>query len=375
MKKVKWSCILFALSLLTGCSSDASIPSKQEEQEAMYDLSVYESSVPTAFSFVSNGTAAAAISMDGSVDYTGQIFDLDFGETVDAVPALKFSDYTDVDLLGLDADGGYWVCGDANDECFLLHTDAQGELLLRVNLNEQGDIYAVRSFASDQQYIYLTVECAKESPLGVRGLYDALYVYTLEGEFVTSKYFEEIKEATIGYLDVEEDWMEDMEGLSAYPEELFGSQVKDRYQFVTLSDRQVGLIIERRSPIGTESYYIICTLEPGTLEVTPQFSYEVDVLATEAYNFPISGAGTDYDLLMWEPDGIFGVDLTQKDYQLIQPWDTLGGDVEISIDNLYQSAVGFSDGRLLFEFGNGYTHQYFFAVLTPQTAMDQNFGG
>jgi hypothetical protein len=67
-----------------------------------------------------------------------------------------------------------------------------------------------------------------------------------------------------------------------------------------------------------------------------------------------------------EPDGIFGVDLTQKDYQLIQAWDTLGGDAEISIDNLYQSAVGFSDGRLLFEFGNGYTHQYFFAVLTPK---------
>jgi hypothetical protein len=61
MKKVKWSCILFALLLLTGCTSDVSTASRQEEPEAMYDLSIYESSVPTAFAFVSNGTPWAVM--------------------------------------------------------------------------------------------------------------------------------------------------------------------------------------------------------------------------------------------------------------------------------------------------------------------------
>lgn len=371
--------IILCLAVLSGCGSKqnaapASTASDPQEQCA-YTAAFYETEQSADVTMLSNGSTIAAMAELDDKNYAGTLFQLSMDSTAVRMEEIaSFPDYTEPVLLGVDSDGSFWICGEQNDACFLLHTDSVGTILMDLNLNAQGDIYAVRSFACDANYLYLTVECARESTLGIRDAYDALFVYTKAGEFVTSKYFEELKSETLGFLDVEEDWMDDLEAEEELPGELFAGQIKDRYQFISLANQEVGMLIERRAPIGTETYHILCTVTPGTLEVTPKFGYEVEVSETLVMNFPISGAGTNYDLLVWESRGIFGVDMDAQEYVLLQSWSALSTDEEpISMNNLNQSAVGLSDGRLVFERYNGYTGKYSFAVLTPtanNTAAD-----
>ena len=363
--------ILVCLVLLSGCgakqgsalSSDASAV----QRERTYSPAFFETELSADVTMVSNGSEIAAMAEPDDKNYAGKLFRISADSNTFSMEEITdFPDYAEPALWGMDSDGSLWLSGVQNDACFLLHTDSTGNIQIQLNLNEQGDIYAVRSFACDTEYVYLTVECARESTLGIRDAYDALFVYKKSGEFVTSKYFEEIKAETLGFLDVEEDWMDDLDTDDSLPGELFAGQIKDNYRFVTLSNQEVAMLIERRAPIGTETYHILCTVAPGTLNVTPKFGYEVEVSETLVMNFPIAGAKTDYDLLVWESRGIYGVNMDAQEYVQVESWTALSTDDEpMSMDNLNQSAVGLSDGRLIFERYNGYTGKYSFAILTP----------
>ena len=363
--------ILLCLVLLSGCGAkqagSLSSAVSDVQPERAYTPAFYETEWSADVAMVSNGSEIFAMAEPDDKNYAGTLFRISANsDAVHMEEIASFPDYTEPSLLGVDSDGSLWLCGVQNDACFLLHTDLAGGSQMQLNLNEQGDIYAVRSFACDADYVYLTVECARESTLGIRDAYDALFVYRKTGEFVTSKYFEAIKAETLGFLDVEEDWMDDLDTEDALPGELFAGQIKDNYRFVTLSNQEAGLLIERRAPIGTETYHILCTVTPGTLDVAPKFGYEVEVSETLVMNFPIAGAKTDYDLLVWESRGIYGVNLDAQEYVPVESWTELSTDDEpMSMDNLNQSAVGLSDGRLVFERYNGYTGKYSFAVLTP----------
>ena len=362
---------LLCLALLSGCGAkqagSLTSAASDVQPECAYTPAFYEAEWSADIAMVSNGNEIAAMAEPDDKNYAGTLFRISAdSDTVHMEEIADIGDYTEPALLGMDSDGSLWLSGVQNDACFLLHTDSTGNIQMQLNLNEQGDIYAVRSFACDDDYVYLTVECARESTLGIRDAYDALFVYTKAGEFVTSKYFENIKAETLGFLDVEEDWMDDLDTEDALPGELFAGQIKDNYRFVTLSNQAVGMLIERRAPIGTETYHILCTVTPGTLEVTPKFGYEVEVSETLVMNFPIAGAKTDYDLLVWESRGIYGVSMDAQEYVQVENWTALStADEPMSMDNLNQSAVGLSDGRLVFERYNGYTGKYSFAVLTP----------
>ena len=363
--------ILVCLALLSGCGtkqgSALSSGAADVQRERVYSPAFYETELSADVTMVSNGSEIAAMAEPDDKNYAGTLFRISTDSAAFSMEEIaNFSDYTEPALWGMDSDGSLWISGVQNDACFLLHTDPTGSIQMHLNLNEQGDIYAVRSFACDADYVYLTVECARKSTLGIRDAYDALFVYNKSGEFVTSKYFEEIKAETLGFLDVEEDWMDDLDTEDALPGELFAGQIKDNYRFVTLSNQEVGMLIERRAPIGTETYHILCTVAPGTLDVTPKFGYEVEVSETLVMNFPIPSAKTDYDLLVWESRGIYGVNMDAQEYVQLESWTELSTDDEpMSMDNLNQSAVGLSDGRLVFERYNGYTGKYSFAVLTP----------
>ncbi len=365
--------ILLCLALLSGCGtkqgSALSSGAADEQRERAYSPAFYETELSADVTMVSNGSEIAAMVEPDDKNYAGTLFRISVDSNAFSLKEIAdFPDYTEPALLGMDSDGSIWLSVIQNDACFLLHTDSSGSIQMQRNLNEQGDIYAVRSFACDADYVYLTVECARESTLGIRDAYDALFVYNKSGEFVTSKYFEEIKAETLGFLDVEEDWMDDLDTEESLPDELFAGQIKDNYRFVTLSTQEVGMLIERRAPIGTETYHILCTVTPGTLNVTPKFGYEVEVSETLVMNFPIPGAKTDYDLLVWESRGIYGVNMDTQEYVQLESWTELSTDDEpMSMDNLNQSAVGLSDGRLVFERYNGYTDKYSFAVCNCST--------
>lgn len=370
MKKVLMSFFLVVVILIftVGCTSSKHTQvSSAAQQKQNYTVVMCDSLVSADISMVSNGSEIVAMADADDKNYAGTLFHLSVEDnTIKMDEFSSLPNYSDLILLGIEPDGSVWICGNKNDACFLLKTNSSGSILMDMNLNEQGDIYAVRSFACDNMYIYLTVECARESMLGIRNAYDALFVYTKSGEFITSKYFEELKSETLGFLDVEEDWMEDLETSEVLPGELFSGQIKDRYSFVSFSNQEVGLIIERRAPIGTETYHILCTMTPGTLDVTPKFSYEVAVSETLVISFPIPGVGTDYDLLVWEARGIFGVDIAAQNYVLLQSWnDLIVPNGELSINNLNQSAAGLSNGQLIFECYDGYTGKYSFALLLP----------
>ena len=338
--------ILLCLALLSGCGAkqagSLSSAVSDVQPERAYTPAFYETEWSADVAMVSNGSEIAAMAEPDDKNYAGTLFRISAdSDAVHMEEIADIGDYTEPALLGMDSDGSLWLSGVQDDACFLLHTDSTGSIQMQLNLNEQGDIYAVRS-------------------------YDALFVYTKAGEFVTSKYFENIKAETLGFLDVEEDWMDDLDTEDALPGELFAGQIKDNYRFVTLSNQAVGMLIERRAPIGTETYHILCTVTPGTLEVTPKFGYEVEVSETLVMNFPISGAKTDYDLLVWESRGIYGVSMDAQEYVQVESWTALStADEPMSMDNLNQSAVGLSDGRLVFERYNGYTGKYSFAILTP----------
>ena len=370
--------ILLCLALLSGCGAkqagSLTSAASDVQPECAYTPAFYEAEWSADIAMVSNGSEIAAMAEADDKNYAGTLFRISAdSDAVHMEEIADIRDYMEPALLGMDSDGSLWLSGVQNDACFLLHTDSTGNIQMQLNLNEQGDIYAVRSFACDDDYIYLTVECARESTLGIRDAYDALFVYTKAGEFVTSKYFETIKAETLGFLDVEEDWMDDLDTEDALPGELFAGQIKDNYRFVTLSNQTVGMLIERRAPIGTETYHILCTVTPGTLEVTPKFGYEVEVSETLVMNFPIPGAKTNYDLLVWESRGIYGVSMDAQEYVQVESWTELSTDDEpMSMDNLNQSAVGLSDGCLVFERYNGYTGKYSFAVLTPTAAADHS---
>lgn len=371
MKKLVISFICVVVLVLTmGCTSKEQTQGSiatQQQKEQTYSVAMCDALISADVTMVSNGSEIVAMAEADDKNYAGKLFRVSPGDnTISMEEIAAFPDYSEPAILGIDGDNSLWLCGDQDDACFLLHTDSSGKILMKMNLNEQGDIYAVRSFAYDNEYIYLTVECARETTLGIRNAYDALFVYTKDGDFITTKYFEEIKSETLGFLDVEEDWMDDLETEEELPGELFAGQIKDRYSFITLSNREVGLMIERRAPIGTETYHIICTVTPGTLMVEPQFGYEVEVSETLVMSFPICGVGTDYDLLVWEPKGIFGVDIDAQEYVLLQSWNDLsvpnGG---LSVNNMNQSGVGLSNGQLVFECYDGYTDKYSFAMLLP----------
>ena len=91
-------------------------------------------------------------------NYAGKLFRISADSNTFSMEEITdFPDYAEPALWGMDSDGSLWLSGVQNDACFLLHTDSTGNIQIQLNLNEQGDIYAVRSFACDTEYVYLTV--------------------------------------------------------------------------------------------------------------------------------------------------------------------------------------------------------------------------
>lgn len=154
-----------------------------------------------------------------------------------------------------------------------------------------------------------------------------------------------------------------MEGAEDLP---FFSGDADEFQFVRQTSREVCLMLVRHAPIGTAQYRIVCAVEPGTLEISPQYAYEATMRDLVSSNKILDSVDPAYDLWEWDQNGIYGINLEEQTRTLLQDWESLShGDNAVNSSRLVHSAVGLADGRLLFQFYDYAQKQYLFAVLTP----------
>lgn len=365
----KLLCVLYAIVILAGCSSGGiDVMTKHDFETTEYHISQYDCPVQSIVSFVSNGKNAACISSDANINpKQAASISIDDNDKL-AFQEILFPGIAELQLLGIGDEGSYWVCGIIDEQYHLIQTAKSGEYVLDVNLSEFGTVETVRSFACDERYIYVTAECYTDTLLGPINAYDALYVINMNGEMVSSCSREDITAATIGFLEEEEEWYEELETDEELPGQIFAPTVKDRQYFTELSNGDVCLVIERSAPIGTETYCIICKVKPGTLEVEPCFSYEVNILETIAYNFPIVGADIGFDLLFMDTEGILGINLDETVPDRVLKWEDIDDTtIKMSANNLAQSVVGISRSEMLFEIFDSSDNRYKLLSVDLQT--------
>lgn len=297
--------LLTLILCLTSCSSPKNEPTPVEPLP--YDHTETSIGAIANFEFASNRTQAAALCQYGK-EFDAGLYHISAKENILSYEKFGEVPLTSPSLLGMDGDGCVWVSGfDEKNQGCVTQINPQGEPLL--SFTYSGPPY---SFTWDENYYYLLLDDY------------SLAIYTHDGSEVFKQDVKEYSVATLGYLDVEEEWMEELEGREGDPlyEFLFPAGPADTFQLTRLYDGTPTLIIRRDAPIGSETWDLICPIDTSSFTAAPVFAYEVQLWDTFRVSIPVESQNEAYDLMVVGLEGLSGISLDTGKETLLIHWDT-----------------------------------------------------
>lgn len=337
--------ILLILCLLSGCGAPAASEQVSSVQEPS-PLSSVQLEVQGLFYIVSRG--GKIIAMTYGQNNTAPGF-----YTITTEPLACQWDAALVAgmdcLWDIDGTGGIWVSGHSSEgNGQALRLDDQGNVTLTCDFGPESSGYSgVFSFTWDTQYYYFLVSfdrISQDHPYEA-----ALIVFDHQGTQVAQESLTAYSTATLGYLDVEADWMEDLEGREddALLKMLFPAGPTDSLQLTRLADGTPTLIVQRHAPIGDEVWDVVCPIDPADFSVTPQGAYPVPVRDGIVLDILVESAFPEYSLLVAQYQGLYGYSLPENELTLLADWDTIGFPMTRYAPNNSHTIASCPDGIVL----------------------------
>lgn len=187
---------LLLLGCLCACGSSGAetVPVVQN-----YAVTLSENPTGAGLYLAGNGASAVGAVSWGSGDSAdSRVFSLPV-EDGSVVPAARANmpELTSFQLLGLDADNSLWVSGLEDSGAYvLLQLETDGSCRTRIDLSAQQEVLQVTSFATDGQYLYLTVTFGQQTHLSTQNFRQCLLLYTAGGTLLETKDFSDLSAQT-----------------------------------------------------------------------------------------------------------------------------------------------------------------------------------
>ena len=234
--------------------------------------------------------------------------------------ALLFSpkNISNARCLGVDGQDGIWFQGkDSQNSACIVRYDTSGKVLLNIDLGHQMPFLPVSGFSWDSASYYFLIQ----------GNDDCwLIQYDLAGAEIFRRSLKDYYMDTSGYLPMEEDWKEDLEGRTddRLLTILFPDGPINQLGLIQFQDGTIGMMIRRQSPIDGEAYNIICTLEDGCAKAVPRYYYALETEHSIQLSSYFPSNDPKYDLLVNQLSGLYGVNLQEETMDLLITWADAG---------------------------------------------------
>ena len=304
---------LILLNLLTGCASRAP---QASEITQLYDTALYSISLadPERFELAGNGSITVGLPFynPGNEDSGGtELYSLCLQDGT--VTGQKLFDLDrPARLLGVDPQDGVWVYDEA-----IYRFDQAGTRLLELEPPYPLEQSGVFGFADDGSYTYLL--CS------FRDRMDSwILIYDRQGSLRFSSELTDYCRETLGYIPREAEWAEELEGRESDQllSMLFPDGPTDSAMLTTLRDGSAVLVLIRKSPVDSERYCILCTME-ADFSLTPVWYYPISDEGGVPYGLPMASPEDRYDLLSPQKDALYGIDLTAETLTPLAEWSEL----------------------------------------------------
>lgn len=347
--------MLLLLFVLAGCSTSSSTPENSTAALTTHTHTTYHTEIDGEFLLYSNGSTVMGTKLN-HLDRT--FYQVEFSDTAPKYTELfTLKDLGGTSLVELDGENGIWVTYDFHDSRYISRFDFSGKTLLTIDFGSSDTAHAVLSMAWDEEYYYFLMDINRNSTGSASPYY--LFGYDKAGNKVFEQPLFQISSDTQGYLDVEEEWMEDLEDNG---EDNFLHGATDSFKLTRLQDGSAALLIYREAPIGQETYVIICPIMREPFSITPAFSFRAELYENfELLAVPLASSDPRYDLFFMTASGLDGIDLAADAPCSILKWE----DIDYAINNRRENAAALPDGTLVlqdFDFG-AQSHRYH--LLTP----------
>lgn len=306
--------LLCALLLLTGCGRQNALP--QDYTPALSaSLLPMDASAPIFHAIYGSGSLQVGVisgSWETNTPDTYYRLRLQDG-TVSARLFGSSQELSQSGVLGLDGENTFWIQGfDAQGHTVARQLDLEGECLQTIDFGTglpQGSPYG---FSYDREHYYFLVSGYEDS---------WLMVFDHSGAQLSRRSLSDYCQDTSGYLPREADWMEELEGREEdrLLEMLFPEGPSNAVGLFRTPDGQVNMMIHRQSPIDSEAYGILCTLESD--RAIPQCYYEITTENSIQPNTFLESTDPAYDLLVATTQGIEGIHIATGRRTLLLAWE------------------------------------------------------
>lgn len=348
--------ISLLLTVLVGCGTNTLTAEETPVELTTHTHTAYNTEMAREFLLYSNGSTVIGTELD---QLARTFYQVEFTESMPIYTELfTLNDLVGCSLVELDGENGIWVTFVLHDSRYISRFDFSGETLLTIDLGNSDTVHAVLSMAWDQEYYYFLMDMNRNAIGSASPYY--IYGYDKNGEKAFEQPLFQISSATQGYLDVEDEWIEDLVGNG---EDNFLQGITDSFKLTRLQDGSAALLIYREAPIGQETYVIICPIAGDPFSITPVFSFRAELYENfELLAVPFVSTDPKYDLYFMTASGLDGIDLAANEPSTILRWE----DIHYPINNRKENAASLPDGTLVLQDYDFSTKSYRFHLLTPK---------
>ena len=347
--------MLLLLMILVSCGTNTSAEAVPPVELTTHNHTTYHTGMEHEFLLYSNSSTVIGTELN-NLDRT--FYQVEFTDSMPIYTELfTLTDLVGCSLVELDGENGIWVAYTFNDTRYLSRYDFSGTPHLTLDFGDSDTVHAVLSMAWDEDYYYFLMDTNRNYTGSASPYY--IYGYDKTGEKAFEQPLFQVSSDTQGYLDVEDEWMEDLEG-NGQDNFLYGAT--DSFKLTRLQDGRAALLIYREAPIGQETYVIVCPIETDPLSIPPVFSFQADLYENfEPLAVPFVSTNPNYDLYFMTPSGLTGIDLEQGEQSMILHWE----DIDYPINNRRENAVSLPDGTLILQHYDFNSKSHLYHLLTP----------
>lgn len=344
--------MLLILFLLVGCQ--ASSANEASEASVSHRHSICSTGFNRELLFYSNGSTVIGTEIDNQNRTFYEIAFIDSTPIYSELFSLHEPD--GCSLVELDGDNGIWVTYTLQEHQYVSRYDFSGQNLITIDFGHTDIAHAVLSMVWDEKYYYFLMDMNQNITGSASPYY--IYGYDKTGNKVFEQALFQISSDTQGYLDVEDEWMEDLEDNG---EDNFLHGATDSFKLTRLQDGRAALLIYREAPIGQETYVIICPISSAPFSITPVFSFRAELFENfELLTIPFVSTNPKYDLYFMTASGLKGINLASNESSIILNWKDIG----YPINNRKENAASLPDGTLVLQSYDFNSKSHRFHLLT-----------
>ena len=356
--------LLCVFLLLLGCGRQQDIFSQDYTPALSASSLPVDPSAPSFHGIYGNGSVQVGV-VYGSQESPDTYYRLLLQDgTVSAQPFGSSQELSQSLVLGLDGEDGFWSQGnDTQGRTVARRLDLEGNCLQTIDFGPGLAQAALSGFSYDQDNYYFLVtgrECSW------------LMIFDHSGTERFRRSLSDYSTDTTGYLPREADWMEELEGRKGdrLMEMIFPDGPANTFGLFRTPEGRVNMMIRRQSPIDSETYGILCTLESDWSKAVPRYYYEIVTANSIQPNTFLESTDPAYDLLVATTQGIEGIRIATGRQTLLLTWKDA---LDYPCANFYEATPSVSrcscagpDGTWWLYGWNGATESFDITVLTPE---------